>query len=254
MNDVPRQKLAEILAQYSNTIAKDPKRLKQLLDYVTDNEYPTEVNLLIDALEEGVFVELAVAHKPVPQTVLIPRITAEIQAHLGWTQEAATWAVEAWANAVSHSTPNKDLGEATSASSAPPKSEPKPPVVENFTTPPSKTATLDSWSISRFPVYLFKQTRLSWWLLLDGRVSILLKMIPIIATAYIISPIALIVDLIPFAGLLANFAVYMLALALFNYMAPAHVVKEHMESIEAKDVARRAKAAQQSTDSDKTKY
>jgi uncharacterized membrane protein YkvA (DUF1232 family) len=225
MNDFPRQKLAEILAQYTTTIIGDAHRLEGLLSYVTDNGFPLEVNLLMSALKEGVADELLAAPKAVPPARLLPGIVGRLRDHAGLTQEAAEWAVEAWAEA---------LGHANLPATDPNLFEPPKLDIE-------ARATTLWWTIKQVPVMLFRQTRLSWRLLFDPRVPIWLKLIPIVASAYIISPLGLIVDLIPLAGLLANFAVYMLTLALFNYLAPATVVKEHMARIEQNDAVRRSK-------------
>jgi uncharacterized membrane protein YkvA (DUF1232 family) len=75
------------------------------------------------------------------------------------------------------------------------------------------------------------QIRLSWALLMDNRVPLPLKVIPIAAIAYVISPIDLIPDIVPILGQLDDIGVLMLALATFNSMAPADVVEEHKERI-----------------------
>src|SRR5260221_6973287 len=232
--------MAEILAQYSVTIPGDARRLEGLLSYVTDNPFPVEVNLLINALKEGVAVELLAAPKSVPLSVLLPGIVGRLRDRHALTQQDAEWAVEAWADALGR--PNL------------PKPEPEP------SEPPridlEAQATTLWWHIKQFPIYLIRQTRLSWRLMFDPRVSIFLKLIPIIAVAYIISPLGLIVDLIPLAGVLANIAVYMLALALFNYLAPADVVKKHIARIEQNDISRPTKNAVDSkvADADKHKH
>ena len=70
--------------------------------------------------------------------------------------------------------------------------------------------------------------RLSWALLLDNRVPILLKLIPVAAFAFLVSPLDLAVILIPVIGQLADIAVVLLAIILFNELAPADVVDEHL--------------------------
>ncbi len=75
---------------------------------------------------------------------------------------------------------------------------------------------------------IVEPVRLSWALLLDNRVSILLKLIPVAAFAFLISPLDLAVILIPVIGQLADIAVVLLAIILFNELAPADVVDEHL--------------------------
>jgi uncharacterized membrane protein YkvA (DUF1232 family) len=80
---------------------------------------------------------------------------------------------------------------------------------------------------------LIQQFRLSWALLLDNRVPWVLKLIPIGALAYVISPLDLIPDVIPILGQLDDIGVLMSALRLFNTLAPADVVAEHTERLAA---------------------
>ena len=78
---------------------------------------------------------------------------------------------------------------------------------------------------------LVQQFRLSWALLLDSRVPLVLKIIPLGAVAYVLSPIDLIPDLLPLLGQLDELGVLMTALTMFNSMAPADVAAEHIERI-----------------------
>ena len=75
------------------------------------------------------------------------------------------------------------------------------------------------------------QIRLSWALMMDNRVPLPLKVIPILAVAYVISPLDLIPDIVPILGQLDDIGVLMLALASFNAMAPADVVEEHKDRL-----------------------
>ena len=81
---------------------------------------------------------------------------------------------------------------------------------------------------------LWRQIRLSWSLLLDNRVPLRLKVIPLTAIAYVLSPIDLVPDVIPVLGQLDDLGVLMTALTTFNNLAPADVAAEHMERLQAK--------------------
>jgi uncharacterized membrane protein YkvA (DUF1232 family) len=81
---------------------------------------------------------------------------------------------------------------------------------------------------------LWEQIRLSWALLLDNRVPLKLKVIPLTAIAYVLSPIDLIPDVIPVLGQLDDLGVLMTALTTFNNLAPADVAAEHMERLHTK--------------------
>jgi len=75
---------------------------------------------------------------------------------------------------------------------------------------------------------VFEQFRLTWALLMDNRVSLPLKFIPIIGIAYLLSPIDLVLMLLPLLGLLVDLAVVLMAVTVFNNLAPADVVAEHL--------------------------
>jgi len=85
---------------------------------------------------------------------------------------------------------------------------------------------------------LIQQLRLSWALLLDNRVPWILKLIPLGAIVYVISPLDLIPDVIPVLGQLDDLGILMMALRLFNSMAPADVVDEHINRLRGGDEPR----------------
>jgi len=68
---------------------------------------------------------------------------------------------------------------------------------------------------------------LSWRLLGDGRVPLLLKVIPVLVVIYLLSPIDLIPGFLPVIGQLDDFGLLLVALAAFIRLAPDHVVDEY---------------------------
>lgn len=76
----------------------------------------------------------------------------------------------------------------------------------------------------------FGQFRLAWRLLLDGRVSVLTKLIPLLTTLYILSPIDFIPDLALGFGQLDDLAVFLIGLRLFIDVCPPELVSEHKGS------------------------
>jgi uncharacterized membrane protein YkvA (DUF1232 family) len=74
---------------------------------------------------------------------------------------------------------------------------------------------------------LLEQARLSWVLLLDGRVPIALKVIPLLAIAYVISPIDLVPDIFLVLGQLDDMGILLAAISAFVNMAPQDIVEEH---------------------------
>jgi uncharacterized membrane protein YkvA (DUF1232 family) len=75
---------------------------------------------------------------------------------------------------------------------------------------------------------LLEQVKLSWSLFTDSRVPVLLKIIPLVALAYLVSPIDLVPDIFPVLGQLDDLGILMAAVSAFNSMAPADIVAEHI--------------------------
>jgi uncharacterized membrane protein YkvA (DUF1232 family) len=76
--------------------------------------------------------------------------------------------------------------------------------------------------------YLWEQIRLAWRLLLDSRMPIILKVIPLFALAYALSPIDLIPEYLIGVGWMDDAGLLLLAVALFNGSAPDGLWAEHM--------------------------
>ena len=71
------------------------------------------------------------------------------------------------------------------------------------------------------------QFKLAWRLLLDGRVSILAKFIPLLTTLYILFPIDIVPDMALGFGQLDDLAVFLIGLRLFIDVCPPDLVEEH---------------------------
>lgn len=79
---------------------------------------------------------------------------------------------------------------------------------------------------------LIRQLRLVWRLLRDARVSEWVKMIPVAALVYLVSPIDVIPDLVlPGLGQLDDLAIVLVFLKLFVELSPRAVVREHIERL-----------------------
>ncbi|WP_219725685.1 hypothetical protein, partial [Cylindrospermopsis raciborskii] len=95
MNDLPRQKLKEIIIQHGRFLCDNPQRCEAFLrDYC--GEYKREIFLLISALKQGVAKDLLNSSN-IPIELLLGRLTKQMQNDLGLTEEAARYAVESWA-------------------------------------------------------------------------------------------------------------------------------------------------------------
>jgi uncharacterized membrane protein YkvA (DUF1232 family) len=96
-----------------------------------------------------------------------------------------------------------------------------------------KKGLKDPTDLLRIVFNLPKFIKLYYRLFKDRRVPFHLKLILILALAYVVSPIDLIPDwLLPFFGQLDDAIVLIAALRYFLNNCPAEVVKEHVERIE----------------------
>jgi uncharacterized membrane protein YkvA (DUF1232 family) len=88
---------------------------------------------------------------------------------------------------------------------------------------------------------LIRQLRLAWRLWKDGRVPAWVKLIPVAALIYLISPIDLVPDLVfPGVGEVDDIVMLLLALKMFVDLSPAGVVREHLQALLGKKRPARA--------------
>lgn len=99
MNDLPRQKLGEIVLKHGVSVVENPRRCEGLLrDYC--GSFRREVSVLTMALEERVALDLLAAAKTTPRQVLLGRLTQRLCDNLALSEQAARWAVNSWAFAL----------------------------------------------------------------------------------------------------------------------------------------------------------
>ena len=99
MNDIPRQKLREIINTYGQSVVDDPRRCRALLlDYA--GKYRREIFVLHTAQEEQVANDLRDMGNGVPLHVLIAQLTRRLMDNRALTEDAARWAVESWVYAL----------------------------------------------------------------------------------------------------------------------------------------------------------
>src|SRR5262249_59023136 len=99
MNDLPRQKLVELLARHGQKVCEDPQRCRALLREQCGT-FKGEIKLLVDAITEQVPAELLTAPQGVPPEQLLGRLTSQVQESLDVPPADARWAVESWALAL----------------------------------------------------------------------------------------------------------------------------------------------------------
>lgn len=99
MDDLPRQKLGEIISRYGQAIGDDPRKCEGLLKDLC-GEYRREIFVLVSALKERVAAELLAMPGGLPREVTLARLIRRLHDNLGLTEEVARWAVESWAMAL----------------------------------------------------------------------------------------------------------------------------------------------------------
>ncbi len=90
------------------------------------------------------------------------------------------------------------------------------------------------WRGVRFLRHLPDFVRLYWRLFRDHRVSIWPKILLVLSAVYVVSPIDLIPDVLPFIGEVDDLIVLITACRLFIYLCPREVVREHVQQIDAR--------------------
>ena len=99
MNDLPRQKLVEIVAKHGKSVLENARRCEGLLrDYC--GSFRREVSVLTMAVEERVPLDLLAAAKNTPRQVLLKRLAQRLCDNLALSETAARWAVNSWAFAL----------------------------------------------------------------------------------------------------------------------------------------------------------
>ncbi|HXH69816.1 MAG TPA: hypothetical protein VNI60_05655 [Pyrinomonadaceae bacterium] len=99
MNNLPRQMLCQILKKYGNEVCSDAKRCEGLLNDLCGS-YGREINVLVNAIEERVPLDLLAANSSMPHELLLTKLEKRLEEQTALTTDAAQWAVESWALAL----------------------------------------------------------------------------------------------------------------------------------------------------------
>ena len=89
--------------------------------------------------------------------------------------------------------------------------------------------------ILRYIPLILPAIRLAWALLLDRRVGAPIKLLPIMAAIYVVSPLDVLPDIIPLVGWMDDLIVAGGLLLLFFVLAPRGVVLEHLRGTGVRD-------------------
>lgn len=99
MDNLPRQTLRRIVAKYGKDIAGDARRCEALLNDLCVSRR-REINVLVNAIEERIPLDLLAAANSLPLELLLARLEKRFEDQMGVTPEAARWAIESWALAL----------------------------------------------------------------------------------------------------------------------------------------------------------
>ncbi len=99
MNDLPRKRLAEIVASYGREIGSDARRCRGLLNDLCPNAR-REINVLVGAIEEQIPSDLLTSSGGAHYEFEASRLSKRLIDHRAIAEEAAKWAVESWAIAL----------------------------------------------------------------------------------------------------------------------------------------------------------
>ena len=99
MQSLPRQILCKLIAEHGPGLCRDARRCEWLMrDLCGQNR--REINVLMAALRARVGVELLAAPSTTPRPALISRLARRLSDDFAMEEQAAAWAVEAWAIAL----------------------------------------------------------------------------------------------------------------------------------------------------------
>lgn len=99
MNNAPRETLRRIISKYGTDLCADKRRCEALLKDLC-GEHRREINVLTNAIEERVPLDLLAAGNQMPRGLLLTKLAKRLEDNLGLTREASEWAVDSWAFAL----------------------------------------------------------------------------------------------------------------------------------------------------------
>lgn len=99
MNKLPRQMLRRIIAKHGKNVCDDARRCEGLLNDLC-GAYRREINVLVNAIEERVPLDLLAGARTMAPELLLIRLEKRLEDQQGLTAEAARWSVESWALAL----------------------------------------------------------------------------------------------------------------------------------------------------------
>jgi uncharacterized protein YraI len=99
MNEQPRRTLKRLISQYGQELVQDPRRTEAFLNDLC-GQFRREIFVLVNAQRQRVPVELLNTPRWMPRHAVRARLISQLQEKLAITEDAAIWAVDAWAYAL----------------------------------------------------------------------------------------------------------------------------------------------------------
>jgi len=100
MNQIPRQKLVELVARFGRDICEDARKCEALLRDVCGDGHRREIFVLVSAVKDRVAADLASFDNGIPPATLIARLSKRLHNNLGIAENLASWSVQSWAMAL----------------------------------------------------------------------------------------------------------------------------------------------------------
>jgi hypothetical protein len=174
MNNLPRQKLVEIVRRHGREIITEPRRCEGLM---RDNfpGHRREISVLTAALEERVPSDLLASNESrLPLGVLLARLAARLHDDVAMEESAARWTVHTWALALDIITPDEldtleRAGEQELATKAKPELQKQAAQEPRVTTAqPTPNASPASATHASPPLAVSSAARTSFFVASDG--------------------------------------------------------------------------------------
>jgi uncharacterized protein YgiM (DUF1202 family) len=109
MHAQPQRTLKRLLKQYGQELIDDPRRTEALLRDLC-GQHSREIFVLVNAQKQRVPAELRAAPAWMPRQATFSRLSRGLQTKLALTEDAADWAVAAWASALDLDSTGKGEG------------------------------------------------------------------------------------------------------------------------------------------------
>jgi hypothetical protein len=158
VNNLVRQKLREIIEQYGEELATDPRRCKGLLlDYC--GQHRREIFVLTTAQEENVPRSLQNIPDSVPLSVLLAQLTRRLVENRALDETAARWAAVTWAYALGMKVDEHLQEVIPELAAETPLPVPPPLPVAPSPLPPSPKAAPATSYTSKYTVEVYARSR-----------------------------------------------------------------------------------------------